>query len=213
MGNGRRGRGEGSIYRRKDGRWVGQYDLCTDLGKKTKYIYGKTRKEVATKLTKAMADRDAGMVFGAGSLKVGDYLDGWLDSIRDTLRRRTWIRHEEVVRLHLKPSLENTKLDRVNALQVQSLYRSKLDSGLSPRTVQIIHATLHKALKQAVRWSLLPRNVADSVDPPRAIVIAVDPLSCSHNARRTPGHREPTPSAVHNPSPRSAIRGCEPRLA
>src|SRR5215212_2977575 len=46
---------------------------------------------------------------------------------------------------------------------------------------------------------------------PRAIVIAVDPLSCSHNARRTPGHRELTPSPVHDPSPRSAIRGCEPR--
>jgi len=168
MGNGRRGRGEGSIYQRKDGRWVGQYDLPTDLGKKTKYIYGKTRKEVASKLTKAMADRDAGMVFDAGSLKVGDYLDGWLGSIRDTLRRRTWIRHEEVVRLHLKPSLGNTRLDRVSALQLQSLYRSKLDSGLSPRTVQIIHTTLYKALKQALRWSLVPRNVADSVDPPKA---------------------------------------------
>ena len=176
MGNGRRGRGEGSIYRRKDGRWVGQYDLCTDLGKKTKYIYGKTCKEVATKLTKAMADRDASMVFDAGSLKVGDYLDEWLDSIRDTLRRRTWIRHEEVVRLHLKPSLGNTKLDRLSAPQVKSLYRSKLDRGLSPRTVQIIHATLHKALKQAVRWSLVPRNVADSVDPPKAPKREIKPL-------------------------------------
>ena len=68
------------------------------------------------------------MVFDAGSLTLGDYLDGWLDSIKDTLRRRTWIRHEEVVRLHLKPSLGNTKLDRVSALQVQSLYRSMLDS-------------------------------------------------------------------------------------
>jgi integrase len=61
-----------------------------DLGKKTKYIYGKTRKEVATKLTNALADKEAGMVFDAGSLTLGDYLDGWLDSIRDTLRRRTW---------------------------------------------------------------------------------------------------------------------------
>ena len=101
MGNGRRGRGEGSIYRRKDGRWVGQYEV----GGKRKYIYGKTRKVVAKKLTKAMAESDAGMVFDAGSLRVGDYLDGWLDSIRDTLRRRTWIRHEEVVRLHLRASV------------------------------------------------------------------------------------------------------------
>jgi integrase len=176
MGNGRRGRGEGSIYRRKDGRWVSQYVLCTDISKKTKYIYGKTRKEVAAKLAKAMADRDAGMVFDAGSLKLGHYLDRWLDSIRDTLRRRTWIRHEEVVRLHLKPYLGNTKLDRISALQVQSLYRSKLDSGLSPRTVQIIHTTLYKALKQAVRWLLVPRNVADSVDPPKAPKKEIKPL-------------------------------------
>jgi integrase len=173
VGNGKRGRGEGSIYRRKDGRWVGQYEVDG----KRRYIYGKSRKEVATKLTKAMADKDAGMVFDAGSLRVGDYLDGWLDSIRDTLRKRTWIRHEEVVRLHLKPSLGNTKLDRVSALQVQSLYRSKLDSGLSPRTVQIIHVTLYKALKQAVKWALLPRNIAECVDPPKVPKKEIKPLS------------------------------------
>jgi integrase len=173
VGKGKRGKGEGSIYRRKDGRWVGQYEV----GGKRRYIYGKTRKEVATKLNKAIAERDAGMVFDAGSLNLGDYLDGWLDSIKDTLRRRTWIRHEEVVRLHLKPSLGKTKLDRVSALQVQSLYRSKLDSGLSPRTVQIIHATLYKALKQAVKWTLLPRNVADSVDPPKAPKREINPLN------------------------------------
>ena len=61
VGTGKRGKGEGSIYRRKDGRWVGQYEV----GGKRKYIYGRTRKEVATKLTKAMADKDACMVFDA----------------------------------------------------------------------------------------------------------------------------------------------------
>jgi len=112
VGNGKRGRGEGSIYRRKDGRWVGQYEV----GGKRRYIYGKTRKEVAGKLTKATADRDSGLTFDAGSLRVGDYLDGRLDSIRDTLRRRTWIRHEQIMRLHLKPHLGGIKLDRVNPL-------------------------------------------------------------------------------------------------
>lgn len=173
MGNGKRGWGEGSIYRRKDGRWVGQYEV----GGKRRYIYGKTRKEVAGKLTRAMADRDAGMTFDAGSLRVGDYLDRWLDSLRDTLRRRTWIRHEEIVRLHLKPYLGGIKLDRVNPLQVQSLYRSKLDSGLSPRTVQIIHVTLYKALKQAVKWTLIPRNIAEFVEPPKVPRKEIIPLS------------------------------------
>jgi integrase len=127
----RRGRGEGSIYRRKDGSWVAQYTA----GNKRRYIYGKTRKEVAARLSKAIAERDSGLVYDSENLKVADYLDRWLDSIRDTLRQRTWIRHEEVTRLHLKPTIGGAKIDKLNALQVQSMYRQKLDSGLSPRTV------------------------------------------------------------------------------
>jgi hypothetical protein len=86
----RRGRGEGSIYRRKDGRWVGQYEV----GGKRRYVYGKTRKEVASKLTKAVADGNEGLVFDSDHLTVAQYLDRWLDSIRDTVRENTWVRHE-----------------------------------------------------------------------------------------------------------------------
>jgi integrase len=127
----RRGRGEGSIYRRKDGSWVAQYTV----GDKRRYIYGKTRKEVAARLSKTLVERDSGIVYDSENLKVADYLDRWLDSIRDTLRHRTWVRHEEVTRLHLKPTIGGAKIDKLNALQVQSMYRQKLDSGLSPRTV------------------------------------------------------------------------------
>ena len=82
--NKRLGGGEGSIYRRKDGRWVGQYNVQTETGKKSKYLYGKTRKDVAARLAKAIAERDAGTVFDSGSLKVREYLDRWLDAVRDT---------------------------------------------------------------------------------------------------------------------------------
>jgi integrase len=172
----RRGNGEGSVYRRKDGLWVGQYKVHTPTGTKTKYIYSKTRKDAAAKLAKAIADRDSGVVFDCGSLTVGEYLDRWLDAVSGTVRARTWKRSEEMVRLHLVPALGTTRLDRVNALQLQSLYRSKLDSGLSTRTVRMIHTTLHKAIKQAVRWSLIPRNVTEAVDPPREQKSEIKPL-------------------------------------
>ena len=107
---------------------------------------------------------------------VGEYLGKWLDGIEGTVRERTWKRSEEIVRLHLVPTLGKTRLDKLNALQVQSLYRSKLDSDLSPRTVQIVHATLHKALKQAVRWQLIPRNVTDAVEPPKYAKKEISPL-------------------------------------
>ena len=61
----KRGNGEGSIYRRRDGRWVGQYLVHTAKGPQYRYLYGKTRAVVAEKLTKAMADRDSGLIFDA----------------------------------------------------------------------------------------------------------------------------------------------------
>jgi hypothetical protein len=124
-------------------------------------------KNVATKLSKVVAERDSGLVYDSENLKVADYLDKWLDAIRDTLRGRRWQRHEQVTRIHLKPAIRSTKLDGFNAFLVQSLYRSKLAEGISPCTVQMIHAPLHKALKWAVKWFLLPRNVCDAVDRSR----------------------------------------------
>ena len=85
----RRGNGEGSIYRRKDGLWVGQYKVHTPNRTKTKDIYSKNRKDTAAKLAKAIADRDSGLVFDSGSLAVGEYLGRRLDSVRRTVRERT----------------------------------------------------------------------------------------------------------------------------
>jgi integrase len=51
--------------------------------------------------------------------------------------------------------------------QLQRLYAERLKAGLSPTTVHHLHAVLHKALDQAVRWNLVSRNVGDLVDPPR----------------------------------------------
>ena len=50
--SGKRGNGEGSISRRKNGGWMGQYTVYTAEGRKRRTIYGKTRAEVAAKLAK-----------------------------------------------------------------------------------------------------------------------------------------------------------------
>jgi len=67
----RRGRDGGSIYRRKDGLWVAQYTV----GDKKRLIYGKMRKEVAAKRSKAIADGDSGLVYDSENSKLADYLD------------------------------------------------------------------------------------------------------------------------------------------
>src|SRR4051794_9909566 len=86
----KRGNNEGSIYPYKRGGkkvgYRGAYFVHTGEGPKRRYVSGKTREEVRRKLTKAMSDRDGGLVFDAGALTVGEYLDRWLKEIKDTVR-------------------------------------------------------------------------------------------------------------------------------
>ncbi len=126
---------------------MGQYTVYTAEGRKRRTVYGKTREEVRHKLTKAMADRDGGLVYSGEGTKLGDYLASWLKGSENTIRHSTFARYEQISRVHLRPALGSLKLRNVTPAHVRDLYRQKLDSGLSPRTVQYIHVTLHKALK------------------------------------------------------------------
>ena len=149
----KRGNGEGSIYKRKHSRWVGQYLTHTVDGSKYRYIYGKTREEVAEKLAKAIADRDGGLVFDAGKMTLGEYLEEWLsESVRDLVRVSTYERHEAIVRLHIKPHLGRVGLKKLTPAHVRGLLREKLDAGLAPATVRKIHSTRRPLRPSETAW-------------------------------------------------------------
>ena len=66
----KRGNGEGSIHRRKNGGWCAQYAVYTAEGRRRKTFYGRTRAEVAAKLAKALSDREDGVSFDAENQSV-----------------------------------------------------------------------------------------------------------------------------------------------
>ncbi|MDQ3864218.1 MAG: site-specific integrase [Actinomycetota bacterium] len=173
------GNGEGGITRHKNSNlYMGRYTVQTPTGSKRMTLYGKTRREVDEKLTKAKADRDGGLVFDADNVKLGEYLGRWLvDSVRDTVRPTTFERYEQMVRLHIRPVLGQVKLKKLTSAYVRGLYRQKLDAGLSPRSVQYVHVTLHKALKQAIADGLIPRNATEAVKPPQVRREEMRPLT------------------------------------
>jgi hypothetical protein len=74
----RRANREGSLYRRKDGRWVGSVSLSN--GQRKSY-YGKTREEVAHKLTSALKDVQDGLPIPSDQLKVGTYLQAYVQRV------------------------------------------------------------------------------------------------------------------------------------
>ncbi|MFL6043077.1 MAG: tyrosine-type recombinase/integrase, partial [Gaiellales bacterium] len=100
--------------------------------------------------------------------------DDWLAAITASVRPSTWESYERNLRVHVKPRLGSTPLQGLTASMLNAFYaelllsgRSNQENGLSPRTVRYIHTILRKALKDAVRWNHLARNVADSADPPK----------------------------------------------
>jgi integrase len=187
MSKRRRTKGSGSIYTRKDGRVVGEYEV----NGKAKYIYGRDEDTVREKLAEAIRNRDAG--FDTQNLTTAEYLDRWLNAIRGTIRPGSWKQYEMISRIHLKPALGRTKLEKLNALQVQNLYQVKLDSGLSPRRVRYIHTTVHKALKDAVKWRIVPHNVAEACTPPKQITKEINPLTAAQMKKLLAAARETQP--------------------
>ena len=77
----KRGNNEGSITRRPDGRWMAQVTIGRDpeTGKSRRAtFYGKTRQDVADKLTKALRDKQQGTFVAPHKLTLGEWLDTWL---------------------------------------------------------------------------------------------------------------------------------------
>ena len=161
----RRGHGDGSIYKRQDGRWAASISL---EGRKRKTFYGKTRKEVQEQLNKALYEQKQGTLVVGPRQTVGEYLKYWLENVhRQSIRILSYQRYEVFLRLHLVPAIGYLQLQKLSPQHLQSLYSKKLDEGLAPKTVICMHNLLHKALDDAVRWNLVARNVSDAVSPPR----------------------------------------------
>jgi integrase len=160
----KRANGDGSIHQRKDGRWCASISL--DHGKR-KHFLSLDRDEVARKLRAALKARDDGLPTITERQTVAQFLKSWLEAVRPSIRERTWVRYEQYVRLHAVPDLGKLPLTRLTPQHLQRLYSDRLKAGLSPTSVHHLHAMLHSALDQAVRWTLVPRNVASLVDPPR----------------------------------------------
>ena len=140
-------------------------------------MYGKTRKEVQEQLKVALHEQQQGTLVTAPQQTVGQFLTQWLEGYKPIVRIRTYERYEEIVRLHLVPVLGHIQLQKLAPQHVRALYAQKLKEGLSPTSVNTIHAMLHKALDDAIRWNLLVRNVCDAVSPPRRERYEICPLT------------------------------------
>jgi integrase len=146
-------------------------------GHKRKYCYGKTRREVQEQLRAALHEQQQGTLITAPQQTVAQFLTQWLENQQSAIRPRSHERYEQLVRLHVLPTLGRIQLQKLTPQQIQTLYTHKIREGLSQTTVGMIHTVLHKALGNALRWGLVARNVCDAVSPPRRDRYEIQPLT------------------------------------
>lgn len=180
----RRPKGEGTIYQREDGRWVGQIDLGYMLnpqGKSVRHrptVTGDSQADVREQMNKLRYERDRGTLATGPKQTVAQFLDYWLTEVIGPNRRPATVKsYRLLVDRHIVPAIGKTRLDKLTAQDVQKLLNAKAKETvrasdkkeakkLSPRTVQYIRGVLRAALNKAVKLDLIARNVAMLVDTP-----------------------------------------------
>ena len=95
---------------------------------------------------KARGDAERGLVSDGGNVRLSEYLTRWLnDSVKGSVKLITHQSYEMLVNKHVVPALGNIRLSKLTPAHLQGFHGSKLDEGLSRRTVQYLYVVLHRA--------------------------------------------------------------------
>ena len=135
----------------------------------------KTRRECVAEMNALLVAVEKQSYRAPTKASVREYLTGeWLPAVKATIRPSTHNSYVQHVECHIVPHIGSLKLQKVSGSQVNAMYatlaesgRKNGTSGLSPQTIHHVHACLHKACKDAVRWGLISRNPLDAADRPR----------------------------------------------
>jgi integrase len=186
----KRGNGEGSITKRKDGSWMGRVTIGrkSDGNLDRKCVYGRTRAEVSEKITKLLNEVNSGTYIEPTKMTTGEWLDIWfMEYVLTTKRPSTSKGYDDIIKLHLKPTVGNIPLKDLSPVHLQSAYNEKLKDkkledgtikkGLSARTIEHINVMLGTALNQAIKCGYTTKNVSKLVAKPKVEQAEIQYLS------------------------------------
>jgi integrase len=164
MSRSRRGRGEGGVGQRADGRWYATIAVGHDAhGKRQRiYVYGKSKAEVTEKRNAKLRETIPGEA-QPNNFTVATYLDHWMAT--KSIRRNTLRAYKWPVQ-HIKLRMGHVKLAKLAPSQIQALY-TLLAKEPSKRLPSMVHEVLRAALTSAVQWRYLTASPMRSVSPPR----------------------------------------------
>ncbi len=176
MAEGRKGNNEGSIYKDKQGHWRALISIPTVDGKqKRKYLYGRTRKEVADKMYAILHQIRTDTYIEPCKVTLYEWLCTWLEQYcKNEVRLSTYVNYDTYVQRHIKDTIGGYKLCDLNTAIMQAFFNDKAKSGklngsggLSPKTIKNMHDMMHRALNKAVHLDMILKNPTDFVTLPK----------------------------------------------
>ncbi len=161
----------GQIIKRAENVWLVRIAAGYDVNGKrktfNKTIHG-TKKDAQTFLNAKLREKDLGVSLESSTITLNAFLDRWLETaVKPRVSARTADGYESLLKRYIREPLGQKKLENIQAIDIQAAYAQIQVKGLSARIVRHTHSALHNALKQAVKWNILQKNVAEFVELPK----------------------------------------------
>ncbi len=200
----RRGPGEGTVYQRSDGRWVGSVTVgWGSAGRERRSVYAATQAEALAGLRQLKQQTASGLPTVDARLTVAAFLTRWLEAVEPRLRPLTFTRYAGLARGQIIPKLGSVRLAQLQPGDVGRMMAQVQQDGLSPRTASHCRAVLRAALADAEKWGEIPRNVAKLADaphmpPPQPTVLSPEQVREILGALTEPSLRRLAIVALHS---------------
>ena len=169
----RRGKGEGSIYK-KNGKWYGQVTIGYNAtGKQVRKTFiGKTREEVAKMVTSAASQAFDGVLTVsviAPDTTVKEFITDFLWIFkRPTVSDVTFEWYRNIIEAHIIPALGTIAVTELTPQIIQSqINKMYVEDSLEIRTIKAMRDTLNQAYNHAIEMKQVKMNPVSGTKLPK----------------------------------------------
>lgn len=172
----KRADGEGTLTKRKDGRWEARYSPAA--GGRRRSVYGQTQREVREKLRDLKEADRAGEWVATKGETLGKWAEHWLENIhRRNVRASSYGNDSSLIRKHIVPRLGHHVLAKLQPGHIEEFLTALEDDGVGPQTIRAAFIRVRQIIRAAVRARRIHSFPFEAIDPPRTPRVEAKALS------------------------------------
>lgn len=173
----RRANGEGTIYKRTDGKWIAEATVGRLKSGAPRRVRRVCRSQADARAALKALQEDS-TARDPSTLTVSAFLTSWLqDVIAPHRSPNTLDSYTTAIETHISPSIGGVKLQRLTSHQVQRMFADLLRRGIGERTRQNAYVVINVAMKHASKMGLIAANPVTAVEKPKHERASQDPFT------------------------------------